>query len=163
MMSAGTSSAEQTHSSGGPGQPAGFVTLVLAGQLCGVPVAEVRDILREQPIARVPLAPPDIAGSLNLRGRIVTALDLRRRLQLSPLTAGKKPMAVVTEQDGELYALLVDQVCEVIWPDPRLFERTPATLSSVWARYSAGLYRLENTLMIVLDLKRLVSLSAEIT
>ncbi len=142
-------------------QSAGFVTLILAGQLCGVSVAEVRDILREQPIARVPLAPPDIAGSLNLRGRIVTAIDVRRRLQLAPSTAGIRPMAVVTEQAGELYALLVDQVCEVIWPNPRMFESTLATLPQIWGRYSAGLYRLEDALMIVLDVKRLISLSAD--
>ena len=145
----------------GPGQPAGYVTLVLAGQLCGVPVVGVRDILREQPIARVPLAPPDIAGNLNLRGRIVTAVDVRRRLQLPPLPNQTRSMAIVTEQEGELYALLVDQVCEVIWPDRRLFESRLATLSPVWSRYCTGLYRLENNLMIVLDLTRLVSLSAE--
>ncbi len=142
------------------GQPAGFVTLLLAGQLCGVPVASVRDILREQPIARVPLAPPEVAGSLNLRGRIVTAVDLRRRLQLPPAPAGSRPMAVVTEQEGELYALLVDQVCEVIWPAQQLFEPTLATLSPVWSRYCAGLYRLETALMMVLDLTRLISLPA---
>ena len=151
---------EKTGSTPGAGQPAGFVTLLLAGQLCGVPVASVRDILREQPIARVPLAPPAIAGSLNLRGRIVTAIDLRRRLQLAPAPAGSRPMAVVTEQDGELYALLVDQVCEVIWPAQQLFEPTPATLSPVWSRYCAGLYRLENALMMVLDLTQLLSLPA---
>lgn len=151
----------ETQKSAGQGQSAGFVTLVLAGQLCGVSVAEVRDILREQSIARVPLAPPDIAGSLNLRGRIVTAIDVRRRLRLPPLTTGIRPMAVVTEQAGDLYALLVDKVCEVIWPDPRMFESTLATLPHVWGRYSAGLYRLEDALMIVLDLNRLISLSAD--
>ena len=139
----------------------GYVTLVLAGQVCGVPVAGVRDILRHQPIAHVPLAPPDIAGSLNLRGRIVTAIDLRRRLQLPPLSDGVRPMAVVTEHEGELYALLVDQVCEVIWPQRHLFEPRPSTISPIWGRYSSGLYRLESTLMIVLDLVSLVSLSAE--
>ena len=60
----------------------GMRTLTLAGQVCGVPVGAVRDILAEQPITRIPLAPPDIAGSLNLRGRIVTSIDLRRRLGL---------------------------------------------------------------------------------
>ena len=152
---------ETTQKADGQAKSAGFVTLVLAGQLCGVSVAEVRDILREQPIARVPLAPPDIAGSLNLRGRIVTAIDVRRRLQLPPLAAGVRSMAVVTEQAGELYALLVDQVCEVIWPDPRMFESALATLPPIWSRYSAGLYRLEDALMIVLDLNRLISLSAD--
>ena len=61
-----------------------LVTLTVADQLCGVPVLAVRDILGEQTITRIPLAPPEIAGSLNLRGRIVTAIDLRRRLQLPP-------------------------------------------------------------------------------
>ena len=84
-----------------------FVTLDLAGQLCGVPVSRVRDVLRHQPIAPVPLAPPEVAGNLNLRGRIVTAIDLRRRLRLP---AGQQPMALVTENESDLYALLVDQV-----------------------------------------------------
>ncbi len=91
-----------------------YVTLTVSGQLCGIPVLGVRDILAEQPITRIPLAPPDIAGSLNLRGRIVTAIDLRRRLNLPPPEPGQKRMSVVAEQGGELYALLVDQVSEVM-------------------------------------------------
>src|SRR6185312_17158778 len=90
-----------------------FVTLTVADQLCGVPVLAVRDILGEQTITRIPLAPPEIAGSLNLRGRIVTAIDLRRRLQLPPAPEAQPRMSVVAEQGGELYALLVDQVSEV--------------------------------------------------
>ncbi|MBV9117226.1 MAG: chemotaxis protein CheW, partial [Acetobacteraceae bacterium] len=93
-----------------------FVTLTVAEQLCGVPVLGVRDILSQQAITRIPLAPPEVAGSLNLRGRIVTAIDLRRRLRLPPAPPGAPSMSVVTEQDGELYALLVDQVCEVMCP-----------------------------------------------
>ncbi len=142
-----------------PTQAAGpFVTMLLAGQVCAVPVAAVRDVLRPQPIAPVPLAPPDVAGNLNLRGRIVTAIDLRFRLGLA---AGQdaRPMALVAENQGELYALLVDQVLEVVSPDPAWFEPTPHTLPASWARFSAGLYRLENTLMIVLDLPRLLALS----
>src|SRR3954463_12451357 len=84
------------------------VTLTVADQLCGVPVLAVRDILGEQVITRIPLAPPEIAGSLNLRGRIVTAIDLPRRLHLPPAPAGQPRMSVVAEQGGELYALLVD-------------------------------------------------------
>ncbi len=141
--------------------PSVYVTLSLAGQLCGVPVSAVRDVLRQQPISPVPLAPPDVAGNLNLRGRIVTAIDLRRRLQLPPAPAGSQAMAVVTESDGELYALLVDQVCEVLSPDRDRFEPNPQTLSPAWTRYSAGLFRLEGSLMIVLDLARLLALSAE--
>src|SRR5579864_8922174 len=99
-----------------------YVTLTVSGQLCGIPVLSVRDILAEQPITRIPLAPADIAGSLNLRGRIVTAIDLRRRLNLPPPDRGQKRMSVVTEQGGELYALLVDSVSEVMNLDPALFE-----------------------------------------
>src|ERR1700744_6311264 len=87
-----------------------FVTLTVADQLCGVPVLGVRDILGEHKITRIPLAPPEIAGSLNLRGRIVTAIDLRRRLHLPAAPDDQPQMSVVAEQGGELYALLVDQV-----------------------------------------------------
>src|ERR1700759_4058222 len=91
-----------------------LVTLTVADQLCGVPVLSVRDILGEQAITRIPLAPPEIAGSLNLRGRIVTAVDLRERLHLPPAPAGTTRMSVVADQGGELHALLVDQVSEVM-------------------------------------------------
>lgn len=140
--------------------PRVYVTLTVAGQLCGVPVSAVRDVLRQQPISPVPLAPPDVAGNLNLRGRIVTAIDLRRRLELPQAAPGAQPMALVTESKGELYALLVDQVCEVLSPDPKHFEPNPQTLPANWTKYSAGLFRLENKLMIVLDLSRLLALSA---
>ena len=141
--------------------PTVYVTLSVAGQLCGVPVSAVRDVLRQQPISPVPLAPPDVAGNLNLRGRIVTAIDLRRRLHLPLAPAGTQPMALVTESNGELYALLVDQVREVLSPDRKRFEPNPQTLPATWTKYSAGLFRLENALMIVLDLACLLALSAE--
>ncbi len=133
-----------------------YVTLTVAGQLCGIPVLGVRDILAEQPITRIPLAPPDIAGSLNLRGRIVTAIDLRRRLNLPKAEEGQKRMSVVAEQGGELYALLVDQVSEVMNLDSSLFERNPPTLERNWALFSSGIYRLEGRLLVILDVARLL-------
>lgn len=136
-----------------------YVTLSVADQLCGIPVLGVRDILAEQPITRIPLAPPDIAGSLNLRGRIVTAIDLRRRLHLPPPEAGQKRMSVVVEQGGELYALLVDQVSEVLSLDPALFERNPPTLARHWAAFSSGIFRLEGRLLVVLDVVRVLDLA----
>jgi purine-binding chemotaxis protein CheW len=138
------------------------VTLSVAEQLFGVSVLGVRAIMRAQPVTRIPLAPPEIAGSLNLRGRIVTAIDLRRRLRLPPAPSGPPPMSVVTERDGELYALQVDQVCEVLRLDIARFERTPPTLSPDRAVYCTGLYRLETTLMLVLDLERLLTLPWEV-
>src|SRR5579864_9043476 len=133
-----------------------FVTLTVADQLCGVPVLAVRDILGEHAITRIPLAPPDIAGSLNLRGRIVTAIDLRRRLSLPPKEQGQKRMSVVAEQAGELYALLVDQVSEVMSLDSALFERNPPTLERNWAMFSNGIYRLDGRLLVILDVGRLL-------
>jgi len=135
-----------------------FVTLTVAEQLCGVPVLGVRDILGEQAITRIPLAPEEVAGSLNLRGRIVTAIDLRRRLGLPPAPQGARRMSVVAEQAGELYALLVDQVAEVMRVKASAFERNPPTLPPAWARFSSGIYRLEGRLLVVLDVGRLLAL-----
>ncbi len=138
-----------------------FVTLTVADQLCGVPVLAVRDILGEQIITRIPLAPPEIAGSLNLRGRIVTAIDLRRRLRLPDPAPDTGRMSVVAEQGGELYALLVDQVSEVVSLKARDFERNPATLEPSWAAFSTGIYRLGERLLVVLDVGRLLALSEQ--
>lgn len=136
-----------------------FVTLTVADQLCGVPVLGVRDILGEHKITRIPLAPSEIAGSLNLRGRIVTAIDLRQRLRLPPPPPDQPPMSVVAEQAGELYALLVDQVSEVMALKASAFERNPPTLPPAWAQFSSGIYRLEGRLLVVLDVGKLLALN----
>jgi purine-binding chemotaxis protein CheW len=136
-----------------------FVTLTLADQLCGIPVMGVRDVLGAHPITRIPLAPPEIAGSLNLRGRIVTAIDLRRRLGLPAAAPTAERMSVVAELGGDLYALVVDHVGEVVSPPSDAFERNPPTLSDTWGEFSLGIYRLEEQLMVVLDVARLLSLA----
>ncbi|MCC7427884.1 MAG: chemotaxis protein CheW [Alphaproteobacteria bacterium] len=139
-----------------------LVTLTVGGQLCGVPVGAVRDVLDAQKIARIPLAPPEVAGSLNLRGRIVTAIDLARRLRLPPpppAQAGAR-MSVVVELAGELYSLLVDGVGEVMTLPERLFEENPPTLDACWRGVSDGVYRLESVLLVLLDVGRLLDLGA---
>jgi purine-binding chemotaxis protein CheW len=135
-----------------------FVTLTVADQLCGVPVLAVRDILGEHKITRIPLAPREIAGSLNLRGRIVTAIDLRQRLRLPAPPADQARMSVVADQGGELYALLVDQVSEVLSLKASAFERNPPTLPPAWAQFSSGIYRLDGRLLVVLDIAKLLAL-----
>ena len=136
-----------------------FVTLQVADQLCGIPVLSVRDILGPQTITRIPLALPEVSGSLNLRGRIVTTIDLRRRLNLSPPPEGLRSMSVVAEQGGELYALQVDHVAEVMSLPRRQFEPNPPTMTADWARFSIGIYRLQHRLLAVLDVPRLLALS----
>lgn len=138
-----------------------FVTLTVANQLCGIPVLTVRDILGVQQVTRVPLSPPEVAGSLNLRGRIVTAIDLRRRLGLPAAAEGTKPMSVVVEAAGEFYSLLVDQVGEVLALDGEAREANPPTLDPRWRMVSLGVYRLQGQLMVVLDVDRVLDLSVE--
>ena len=134
-----------------------FVTLTVAGQLCGIPVGMVRDVLGEQAITRIPLAPKEVAGSLNLRGRIVTAVDLRRRLGIGTAAgADTKPMSVVVDQRGELYSLLVDSVGEVMTLDSSGLEDNPPTLDPLWREVTRGVHRLEGKLMAVLEVERLL-------
>jgi purine-binding chemotaxis protein CheW len=137
-----------------------FVSVTIAGQLFGIPVLQVQDVLGTQQITRIPLAPPEVAGSLNLRGRIVTAIDIRIRLRLPRREAGEVPMSVVVDQGGELYSLLVDSVGEVLSLSSKIYERNPATLDPAWRDVSAGIFRLDGTLLIVLDVGRLLDFSS---
>jgi purine-binding chemotaxis protein CheW len=136
-----------------------FLTLTVAGQSCAVPVLMVRDVLGPQAITRIPLAPPEIAGSLNLRGRIVTAVDLRLRLGLPPREAGPAPMSVVVEQAGELYSLQVDEVGEVVPLPAEGFEPNPPTLDPFWRDVSRGVHRQEDRLTIALEVDRVLAIS----
>ena len=135
-----------------------FLTLTVAGQWCAVPVLAVRDVLGPHAITRIPLARGEVAGSLNLRGRIVTALDLRLRLGLPPREAQAQPMSVVVEQGGELYALLVDQVGEVMPLPAAGFAPHPPTLDPLWREASDGVHRQEDRLVILLDVGRVLAI-----
>lgn len=134
-----------------------FVTVTVARQLFGIPVLTVQDILGPQRITRIPLAPPEVAGSLNLRGRIVTAIDVRLRLNLPGRTKEKPGMSIVVDLRGELYSLMVDSVGEVLSLSNDDFERNPATLDPRWREVSTGIYRLNGQLMVVLDVPRLLN------
>ncbi len=133
-----------------------FVTATIGSQLCGIPVLKVQDVLGPQRITPIPLAPIEVAGSLNLRGRIVTAIDLRTRLGLTLHANDKNEMSIVVEHHGELYSLMVDAVGEVLKMSASDFERNPATLDSVWRGFSEGVYRLAEGLLVVLDVDTLL-------
>jgi purine-binding chemotaxis protein CheW len=135
-----------------------FVTMTVSGQLFGIPVLKVQDVLGPQRIAHVPLAPAEVLGSLNLRGRIVTAVDVRTRLGLSALSDNAQSMSVVVDHDGELYSLVVDKVGEVMSLPAADFERNPSTLDPRWQEVSDGIYRLQGILLVVLDVSRLLRL-----
>ena len=148
---------EQTgHGTGFAADAAEFVTFVIEGQLFGIPVLGVQDVLAAHKITRIALAPSEIAGSLNLRGRIVTAFDVRRRLGLQPRDSNEESMSIVVEHSGELYSLLVDSVGEVLALSADDYEKNPPTLAAGIREYSSGIYRLDQRLLVVLDVDRLL-------
>lgn len=137
----------------------GYVTVVTAGQLFGLRLERVRDVFVPRGLSQVPLAPPEVAGLLNLRGRIVTAIDLRRRLGLPPRADGAAPVAVGIEERGDLYGLIVDQVGDVLRLKRSSFEANPVNLDMRWSLVCAGVHRLEHDLMVVLDVDKVLDLS----
>ena len=136
-----------------------FITMTIAGQLFGIPALFVQDVLGPQRLTRIPLAPPEVAGSLNLRGRIVTAIDVRTRLGLPPRPETMRGMSVVVDFSGELYSLQIDQVGEVLNLQQESFEDNPPTLDPRWREISRGIYRLKEKLLVVIDVTQLLNLS----
>lgn len=135
-----------------------FLTFYIGKQLFGVPVLSVRDVLKPQKLARIPLAPPEVAGAINLRGRIITTIDVRCRLGLQPSAEKVRCMSVVVNHGEELYSLMVDRVGEVLRVSPDIFENTPSTIGAKWRDLSDGIYRLEDALMIILDIPKLLAI-----
>jgi purine-binding chemotaxis protein CheW len=136
----------------------GLVSIRVGKQMFGVPVLEVQDVIAQTAINRVPLGPIEVAGSLNLRGRIVTAVDMRRRLKMEPRAPDDGFMSVIVEHIGELYALLVDDVGDVLWLSSADHEASPVTLSPHWRAICSGLYRLEGGLLLVINVDQVLNL-----
>ncbi|MBL8639694.1 MAG: chemotaxis protein CheW [Alphaproteobacteria bacterium] len=135
-----------------------FLTVEIGGQMFGIPILQVQDVLGELKVTRIPLAPPQVSGSLNLRGRIVTAIDVRKCLGLKPLELGpnERRMSVVVNYDEELYSLIIDSVGDVLTLPDKDFETNPATLDVTWKAVSLGVYRLHGRIMVVLDVPKLL-------
>ena len=142
--------------------PAGaqLLTLTLAGQSVGIPVDAVRDVLGPQELTPVPLAGPEIAGVLNLRGRIITAINLRVRLGVDSDACGRNWMNVVIDHQGELYSLLVDAVGDVLAPPAERLERDVSALNAGWRELATGIYPLGDRLLVVLDIGRVLDFHA---
>ncbi len=142
-----------------------FVTFVVGGQMFGVPVLKVQDILILREIATIPLAPPAIMGSINLRGRIVTVINVRQRMGIerrAPATEERDTIGfgVTIEKGQDLYTLLVDKIGDVLSASHEQFESNPSTLDPIWREFALGVYRLESELMVVLDVERLLDIQA---
>jgi purine-binding chemotaxis protein CheW len=135
-----------------------YVTATIGGQLFGLPISRVQDVFMPQRLTRVPLAGPEIAGVLNLRGRIVTAIDMRKRLGLTDTGAVEQPMAIGIESKGESYGLLIDSIGEVLKLPGAGREDNPVNLDGRLARVSAGVHRLDGRLLVVLDVDRVLDI-----
>ena len=134
-----------------------FVTMEVGGQLFGVSVMGVQDVLRNQAIANVPLSAPVVAGSLNLRGRIVTAIDMRVRLGMEPFEGYKDVMHVVVPFKDEFFSLVVDKVGEVMMLPMEEFDKVPANMEPRWRELTSGVFKLEKKLLIILNVSSLIT------
>jgi purine-binding chemotaxis protein CheW len=135
-----------------------FVTATVGSQLFGLPILRVQDVFVPDRVTRVPLAPAEIAGVLNLRGRIVTLLDLRCRFGLESCEKRGEAMAIGVEHNGESYGLLVDAVGEVLKLADSGREANPVNLDPRLARVSAGIHRLDDRLLVILDVDRVLDI-----
>lgn len=128
-----------------------YVTVEVAGQMFGIPIGRVREVFAVERLTHVPLAPAEVSGVLNLRGRIVTAIDVRLRLGLPRQPAHDRTMAVGIDYKGEAFALMVDGVGDVLALGESRREETPPTLEARWANVTTGVHRLDGRLLLVLD------------
>jgi purine-binding chemotaxis protein CheW len=140
-----------------------FCTFYLDGLFFGVEVQKVQEVIRYQEMTHIPLASRFVQGLINLRGQIVTAIDLRRRLELDERPADKLPMNVVIRTDDGPVSLLVDEIGDVLEVDADSFERPPETLRGVARELIRGAYKFKDRLLLTLDTERTVQLHPETT
>ncbi len=138
-----------------------YVTARVGGQLFGLPITHVHDVFKPQRATRVPLAPTQVSGILNLRGRIVTLVDMRGRFGLPARNDGWQSMAIGVELHGEFWGLLVDSVGEVMKLSQHDLQPNPSNLEENFARVAAGLFQLDRELLVILDVERVLEFSAE--
>lgn len=132
-----------------------LLTIYIEDQQFGISILQIQDVLRPQIVTPIPLSSTEIEGALNLRGRIVTAIDVRKRLSLKE-TAKENKMSVVVEHENEYFSLLIDRVGDVLKLDRKGFDHVPTTLDPAWKDVATGIYRLDENLLIVLDVAKLL-------
>ena len=134
-----------------------LATFWLDGDLYGIEVEHVQEVLRSQQLTRVPLAPNAVAGLINLRGQVVTAIELRERLGRTPRPEGQEAVVIVVRLHGEAVSLLVDSIADVVDVDVRDFEAPPDTLEGQARDLIRGAYKLDGQLLLALDVQKAVS------
>lgn len=137
-----------------------YVSVTAGGQAFGLPIDRVHDVFVVSALTAVPLAPPEIAGLVNLRGRVVTVLDLRARLGLPNPRLPERPIAVGIEADGELYGFVVDGVGDVLRLPAESRDDAPIHLREPWTPFASGVHRLPGEILVVLDVDALIGSEA---
>lgn len=137
-----------------------YVTFSVGGQQFGLTAIDVRDVLKTQALTRVPMSLPEIAGLINLRGHIVTAVDLRRRFGLADRGNDETPMSIVIEHKGEQFCLLADSVGDVLALAANEIEPNPNSMDDTWRAVSKGVVRRDQGLMILLDVNSTMMIAA---
>ena len=134
-----------------------YCTFRVAELLLGVEVQQVQEVIRAQAMTRVPLAGRSVGGLINLRGQIVTAIDLRERLGLAPRENDQPPMNVVVRDEDDVVSLLVDEIGDVMEINSDLFESPPPTLALEARRMIDGAFKLADSLLLVLSTRQVLS------
>lgn len=137
-----------------------FSTFYVADLFFGVEVTRVQEVLRFQQMTAIPQAPDIIEGLINLRGQIVVAIDMRKRLGLAPRTADQTPMNMVVRSEDGAVSLLVDEIGDVLDVEASVYEQPPPNLDPAARRLIRGVYKLKDRLMLVLDAERTVDITA---
>lgn len=144
-----------------PGTGQQYATFFVDGMFFGIEVLKVQEVLRYQAMTRVPLAPQIIEGLINLRGQIVTAIDMRRRLKLTPRGEEQHPMNVVVRSEEGAVSLLVDEIGDVIEVSPSCYEPPPVNLPAAQRTLVDGVYKLDTRLLLVLNTERALRIQTE--
>lgn len=140
------------------GSPKQICTFRCDRYLFGIDVLLVQEIIRHMRFTRVPLAPPVVIGLINLRGQLVTAIDLRRRMDLPPSPEGQKTINVVVRHEEAAVALQVDEIGDVVDVGDELFEKTPETVQGLARELMTGVYKLKDTLLLILDTSKVCNI-----
>jgi len=136
-----------------------YCTFYLDNHMFGVKVEQVQEVFRYQEMTKVPLAPPVVRGLINLRGQIITAMDMRQRLGMEPLPEGKLPMNVVVRTKDGVVSLLVDEIADVLEVSEDVHERPPETIPDEVRQLVLGVYKLSDKLLLILDSEKAVDVN----
>ena len=138
-----------------------FATFYVADMFCGIDVGQVQEVLKYQEMTPVPLSPGVIQGLINLRGQIVTAVDLRRRFRLPEISGDRKPMNIVLRSDGGAVSLLVDEIGDVVEVNSREQEPAPSTMDPMQRDVVEAVFKLDGKLLLALDTAKVMQLEDE--